>query len=272
MRSVYNCIVSWRNAKLQLNNIPSQEEKILSVRNLTIELNNRIILNNINLDILRGEILGVIGSSGTGKSILMRGILGLIPRVSGEVKVLGEHLNLAKGKQNFAFSAKLGVLFQHGALFSSMTVQENISMPIKEHLNLPADLIEHIVHTKIAIVGLPPETANLMPFQLSGGMIKRVSLARALAIDPDLLFLDEPTSGLDPIAAEEFDKLLIKLRHSLGLSVYMITHDLNNLISTCNRVAVIQKKGIMKEGTISDIVDSNDPWIRSYFNRFTKRI
>ncbi|ADR52742.1 putative ATP-binding component of ABC transporter [Candidatus Liberibacter solanacearum CLso-ZC1] len=255
---------------MQLDNISLQKEKILSVQNLTVKLENKTILKNINLDMSRGEILGIIGPSGSGKSILMRAILGLIPRFSGEVKVLGKNLNLSTNKKDNTINTKFGVLFQHGALFSSMTVQENISIPIREHLNLPEELINDIVQNKMSMVGLPIEVADVLPSQLSGGMIKRVSLARSLAIDPDLIFLDEPTSGLDPIGTSEFDNLLIKLHHLLGLSVYMITHDLDSLVSTCSRVIVLKKKGILKEGTISDILNSNDPWIRSYFSRFTK--
>ncbi|MBY7649412.1 MAG: ABC transporter ATP-binding protein [Candidatus Liberibacter europaeus] len=253
-----------------MSNINRKKDEVLSVQNLTVRLNNKTILKNINLDILRGEIIGVIGPSGVGKSILMRAILGLIPYVSGRIKFLKQDFTLPGKEYNSVIGTKLGILFQHGALFSSMTVQENISAPIREHLNLPDTIIKDIVKIKMSLVGLPLEIANLIPYQLSGGMVKRVALARSLAVDPELIFLDEPTSGLDPIGAAEFDDLIIKLHNSLGLTVYMITHDINSLVSTCNKVIIMRKTGIMYEGTVTDMLSSSDPWIKSYFGRFAR--
>ncbi|MBL0849093.1 MAG: ATP-binding cassette domain-containing protein [Candidatus Liberibacter ctenarytainae] len=246
------------------------KEKILSVQNLSVHFRKHKILNNINLDIFRGEIVGIIGPSGVGKSMLMRAILGIIPLISGDIQYFIKDSIVPHSNNNILLGTKLGVLFQHSALFSSMTVKENIEIPIREHFNLPDYLINDIVHTKISMVGLPSEVTHFFPFQLSGGMAKRVSLARSLAIDPDLIFLDEPTSGLDPIGAAEFDNLITKLHSSLELTVYMITHDLHSLISTCTRVIVMDKTGIRKEGTVSEILSSDDPWTRSYFSRFTR--
>ncbi|MBA5724480.1 ABC transporter ATP-binding protein [Candidatus Liberibacter sp.] len=256
---------------MKVSNNFSQKEKILSVKDLTVKFNKKIILDNVNLDMFRGEILGIIGPSGVGKSVLMRSILGLVPHTSGQIKILGKEFNPSKGKSDIALSTKLGVLFQRGALFPSLTVYENICTPIREHLDISEPFISDIVRTKISMVGLPVDIATAIPAQLSGGMTKRVALARSLAIDPDLIFLDEPTSGLDPIGAAEFDTLLIKLHNTLGLTVYMITHDLDSLLTICSRVIVMGEKGIVKEGTVQDMLDSYDPWIKSYFKRMTRR-
>ncbi|AHA27824.1 ABC transporter ATP-binding protein [Candidatus Liberibacter americanus] len=256
---------------MQLNDT-STKEKVLSVQDLTVVLNNEVILNKVNLDIYRGDIVGIIGPSGVGKSILMRAIIGLIPHVSGTIKILKEEFLNSKEKIDFYLGTKLGVLFQHGALFSSMSVHDNISVPIRQNNSLPESIISDIVKLKMSMVGLPIETASLSPYQLSGGMIKRVALARSLAIDPELIFLDEPTSGLDPIGASEFDKLLVKLRNSLGLTVYMITHDINSLMSTCNRVIVMVKNGIIYNGNVKDMLSSDYPWVKSYLTRLNKDV
>ena len=238
---------------------------ILSVHDLTVGFGSNIVLDKLNLDIRRGEILGFVGASGTGKSVLMRTVLRLLPRRSGSIKILGVEYDAVSEEERMALDMRLGVLFQHGALFSSLTVKENIQVPMREYLNLPQELMDELAKLKIDMVGLAPEAADKFPSELSGGMIKRAALARALALDPDLVFLDEPTSGLDPIGAAEFDNLIAKLRDTLGLTVYMVTHDLDSLFSVCDRIAVLGQKRVLVEGTIEDMLASDDEWVKSYF-------
>jgi phospholipid/cholesterol/gamma-HCH transport system ATP-binding protein len=240
-------------------------EIILSVKNLTVGFGSNIVLDKLNLDIYRGEILGFVGASGTGKSVLMRTVLRLLPRRSGSIKILGVEYDEVSEEERMELDMRLGVLFQHGALFSSLTVLENIQVPMREYLNLPPDLMDELARLKIDMVGLAPEAADKFPSELSGGMIKRAALARALALDPDLVFLDEPTSGLDPIGAAEFDNLIAKLRDTLGLTVYMVTHDLDSLFSVCDRIAVLGQKRVLVEGTIEDMLACDDDWVKSYF-------
>ncbi|WP_223215724.1 ABC transporter ATP-binding protein [Rhizobium herbae] len=240
-------------------------EIILSVKDLTVGFGSNIVLDKLNLDIYRGEILGFVGASGTGKSVLMRTVLRLLPRRSGSIKILGVEYDEVSEEERMELDMRLGVLFQHGALFSSLTVMENIQVPMREYLNLPQDLMDELARLKIDMVGLAPEAADKFPSELSGGMIKRAALARALALDPDLVFLDEPTSGLDPIGAAEFDNLIAKLRDTLGLTVYMVTHDLDSLFSVCDRIAVLGKKRVLVEGTIEDMLTCDDDWVKSYF-------
>ena len=240
-------------------------EIVLSVRDLTVGFGSNIVLDKLNLDIYRGEILGFVGASGTGKSVLMRTVLRLLPRRSGSIKILGVEYDEVSEEERMELDMRLGVLFQHGALFSSLTVMENIQVPMREYLNLPQDLMDELARLKIDMVGLAPEAADKFPSELSGGMIKRAALARALALDPDLVFLDEPTSGLDPIGAAEFDNLIAKLRDTLGLTVYMVTHDLDSLFSVCDRIAVLGQKRVLVEGTIDDMLTCDDDWVKSYF-------
>ena len=240
-------------------------EVILSVKDLTVGFGSNIVLDKLNLDIYRGEILGFVGASGTGKSVLMRTVLRLLPRRSGSIKILGVEYDAVSEEERMELDMRLGVLFQHGALFSSLTVKENIQVPMREYLNLPQELMDELARLKIDMVGLAPEAADKFPSELSGGMIKRAALARALALDPDLVFLDEPTSGLDPIGAAEFDNLIAKLRDTLGLTVYMVTHDLDSLFSVCDRIAVLGKKKVLVEGTIEDMLACDDEWVTSYF-------
>jgi phospholipid/cholesterol/gamma-HCH transport system ATP-binding protein len=240
-------------------------EIVLSVKDLTVGFGSNIVLDKLNLNIYRGEILGFVGASGTGKSVLMRTVLRLLPRRSGSIKILGVEYDAVSEEERMALDMRLGVLFQHGALFSSLTVKENIQVPMREYLNLPQDLMDELARLKIDMVGLAPEAADKFPSELSGGMIKRAALARALALDPDLVFLDEPTSGLDPIGAAEFDNLIAKLRDTLGLTVYMVTHDLDSLFSVCDRIAVLGKKRVLVEGTIEDMLACDDEWVTSYF-------
>lgn len=238
---------------------------VLSARDVTVAFGSKVVLDNLNLDIYRGEILGFVGASGTGKSVLMRTVLRLLPRRSGTIKILGQDFDELDEPQRNALDMRLGVLFQQGALFSSLTVKENIQVPMREYLDLPRSLMDELAHLKIRMVGLAADAADKYPSELSGGMIKRAALARALALDPELVFLDEPTSGLDPIGAAEFDELIANLRDSLGLTVYMVTHDLDSLFSVCDRIAVLGKKRVMVEGTIDDMLAYDDPWVQAYF-------
>jgi phospholipid/cholesterol/gamma-HCH transport system ATP-binding protein len=238
---------------------------VLSARDVTVGFGSKVVLDKLNLDIYRGEILGFVGASGTGKSVLMRTVLRLLPRRSGTIKILGQDFDELDEPERNALDMRLGVLFQQGALFSSLTVKENIQVPMREYLDLPATLMDELAHLKIRMVGLAADAADKYPSELSGGMIKRAALARALALDPELVFLDEPTSGLDPIGAAEFDELIANLRDSLGLTVYMVTHDLDSLFSVCDRIAVLGKKRVMVEGTIDDMLAYDDPWVQAYF-------
>jgi phospholipid/cholesterol/gamma-HCH transport system ATP-binding protein len=240
-------------------------EAVLSVRGVNVAFGSNVVLKDLDLDIWRGEILGFIGPSGTGKSVLMRSILRLLPRQSGKIWILGHDYETVSEEQKVALDMRLGVLFQHGALFSALTVRENIQVPMREYLDLPQSLMDELTMLKIELVGLSPAAADRYPSELSGGMIKRAALARALALDPDLVFLDEPTSGLDPIGAAEFDELIAKLRDTLGLTVYMVTHDLDSLFSVCDRIAVLGNKKVMVSGTIEDMLEFQDDWVQSYF-------
>ena len=205
-------------------------------------------LTSLSLDIYRGEILGFVGASGAGKSVLLRTILGLNRKQSGTIKLFGIDVDKASETDRLKLDMRLGVLFQHGALFSALTVQENVQVPMREYLDLPQKLMDELALLKIELVGLPRDAAPKFPSELSGGMIKRAALARALALDPDIVFLDEPTSGLDPISAADFDELVAKLRDTMGLTVYMVTHDLDSLFSVCDRIAVLGNKHVLVEG------------------------
>jgi len=240
-------------------------EIVIEVRDVTVAFGENTVLENLSLDIRRGEILGFVGASGTGKSVLLRTILGLNKKLSGTVRVFGMDLDEATDEEKMRVDMRLGVLFQHGALFSALTVMENVQVPMREYLDLPKPLMDELAILKIELVGLPRDAAVKFPSELSGGMIKRAALARALALDPDIVFLDEPTSGLDPIGAADFDELVAKLRDTMGLTVYMVTHDLDSLFSVCDRVAVLGRKKVMIEGTIDDMLASDEPWVRSYF-------
>ena len=240
-------------------------EVVLRVRDLTVVLGGKKILEGLSLDVRRGEILGFVGASGAGKSVLLRTILGLAHKRAGTISLLGVDLDTADEAERVQVDMRLGVLFQHGALFSALTVMENIQVPMREYLDLPQKLMDELAMLKIELVGLPADAARKFPSELSGGMIKRAALARALALDPDIVFLDEPTSGLDPIGAAEFDELVVKLRDTMGLTVYMVTHDLDSLFTACDRVAVLGNKKVLVEGTIEDMLKSEEPWVKSYF-------
>ena len=240
-------------------------EPIISVRDVTVGFGDKLVLENLSLDIYPGEILGFVGASGSGKSVLLRTILGLNRKRGGTIRLFGVDVDKASEAERMQIDMRMGVLFQHGALFSSLTVRENIQVPMREYLDLPRKLMDELAVLKLELVGLDADTAGKMPHQLSGGMIKRAALARALALDPDVVFLDEPTSGLDPIGASEFDELVAKLRETMGLTVYMVTHDLDSLFSVCDRIAVLGQKRVLVQGTIEDMLASEEPWVKSYF-------
>jgi phospholipid/cholesterol/gamma-HCH transport system ATP-binding protein len=206
--------------------------------------------------------LGLVGASGGGKTVLMRTIIGLIPRRSGEIEVMG----MENGRNARSAAGKWGILFQQGALFSSLTVIQNIQFPLRENLKLSQELMDEIAVAKLEMVGLRPEDGEKLPAELSGGMTKRVALARALALDPAIVFLDEPTSGLDPIAAGDFDALIKTLQKTLGLTVFMVTHDLASLNTVCDRVAALADGRIVAIGPMHEVLQSEHPWVRAYFH------
>jgi phospholipid/cholesterol/gamma-HCH transport system ATP-binding protein len=238
---------------------------VIRVRGLVTRFGAQTVHDGLDLDVRRGEVLGVVGGSGTGKSVLLRTVIGLKRPEEGSVEVLGTDVQEASEEEARALEQRWGVLFQDGALFSSLTVAQNIEVPLREHLRMPEPLMDEIAACKIAIVGLPEATADKFPAQLSGGMRKRAGLARSLALDPEILFLDEPTAGLDPIAAADFDQLIRDLKSSLGLTVFLVTHDLDTLFAICDRVAVLVDTKI-RIGTLAQHLEDDHPWIRSYFH------
>jgi phospholipid/cholesterol/gamma-HCH transport system ATP-binding protein len=238
---------------------------VISVRDLTVGFGDAIVLDRASLDVFEGEILGFVGGSGAGKSVLMRTIIGLLPKRNGSIEVFGTDLAAVNDDERRAIERRWGVLFQQGALFSSLTALQNVQFPIREYLNLSPRLIEEIALAKLEMVGLNADVRGKFPSELSGGMVKRVALARALALDPDIVFLDEPTSGLDPIGAAEFDALIRTLQRTLGLSVFMVTHDLDSLHTVCDRIAVLSEGRIIATGPIETMLASEHPWLKSYF-------
>jgi phospholipid/cholesterol/gamma-HCH transport system ATP-binding protein len=243
-----------------------QAEPIIRVRGLRTQFGDQVVHQDLDLDVRRGEILGIVGGSGTGKSVLLRTIIGLNRPAAGTIEVFGRDLAKATAAERLAVERRWGVLFQDGALFSSLTVAQNIEVPMKEHLAMPARLRDEIAALKIAMVGLPPEAGSKYPSELSGGMRKRAGLARSLALDPDLIFLDEPTAGLDPIGAANFDQLIRRLQVNLGLTVFMVTHDLDSLHAICDRIAVLAEKRVIVVGSMADMLRHPHPWLREYFH------
>jgi len=241
-------------------------ETVIRVRDLVVDLQTHRILNGVNLDLMRGEILGFVGASGAGKSVLTRTIIGLIPKKQGQIEVFGVDLDKADENQKRAIDRRWGVLFQQGALFSSLTAGKNVEFPIREYLKLSDRLTREIAIGKLEMVGLKPDVYREYPSNLSGGMIKRVALARALALDPEILFLDEPTSGLDPISAGEFDQLILTLQQTLNISVLMVTHDLDSLHRACDRIAVLGDGKIIAAGTMDTMLAAQHPWLKAYFH------
>lgn len=240
-------------------------EPVVAIRGLVTRIGRQVLHDGLDLDVRRGEVLGVVGGSGTGKSVLMRIVLGLIAPAAGSVRLLGREVAGVPADGRPGIDRRVGVLFQDGALFSSLTVAENVEVPLREHTDAPTALMHEIARVKIALAGLPPSAANKRPSDLSGGMRKRAGLARALALDPEVLFLDEPTAGLDPIGASAFDDLVRTLQRSLGLTVVMITHDLDSLVGVCDRIAVLIDRRIVV-GTLDDHLADPHPWIRDYFH------
>src|SRR5574337_724391 len=241
-------------------------EVLIEVRNLINRFGVQTVHDHLDLDVHRGEILGVVGGSGSGKSVLLRSIVGLLRPTSGSVRVFGEDLLALPAARRSLIERRFGVLFQRGALFSSLTVAENVALPLIEHGGLDRDDATHIAGVKLALAGLPRDAAHKPPSELSGGMIKRAALARALALDPEILFLDEPTAGLDPISAAAFDQLLLTLRNALGLTVFLVTHDLDTLYTVCDRVAVISQKKVLVAGPLDVVAATDDAWVQAYFH------
>ncbi|WP_367278328.1 ABC transporter ATP-binding protein [uncultured Alsobacter sp.] len=223
-------------------------------------------MNGLNLDVRRGEILGFVGASGAGKSVLTRTILGLVQKQSGTIEVFGESLDDISPQRRRAIERRWGVLFQQGALFSSLNVKQNVQVPMREYLKLSPRLMDELAILKLEMVGLKADVGGKNPSELSGGMIKRVALARALSLDPDIVFLDEPTSGLDPIGAQDFDELIATLQKTLGLTVFMVTHDLGSLYSVCDRIAALGDGKVIAVGAIETMLESRDPWLQAYFH------
>jgi phospholipid/cholesterol/gamma-HCH transport system ATP-binding protein len=243
----------------------AEGEPIIRVRGLITRFGTQVVHDKLDLDVRRGEILALVGGSGTGKSVLLRTMIGLKRPEGGAVEIFGENLWAASIAEQRAIQRRWGVLFQNGALFSSMTVAQNIRVPMRENVRLPLKLIGDLIRVKISMVGLPADAGAKFPSELSGGMRKRAALARALALDPEIVFLDEPTAGLDPIAAAAFDSLIRDLRQSLNLTVVLVTHDLDTLAAITDRIAVLVDKRIIV-GTMDELLANPHPWIHAYFH------
>lgn len=238
---------------------------VISVRNLVNRFGSQVVHDGVDLDVQQGEVLGIVGGSGTGKSVLLRTMLGLQRPASGQILVEGRDITQMSEAELLSVKRRYGVTFQHGALFSSLTVAENIQLPIREYFDASPEVLEALTELRLRMVGLPVDAGAKLPAQLSGGMVKRAALARALALDPALLFLDEPTAGLDPISAAGFDELVMYLHRGLRLTVVMITHDLDTLLATCSRVAVLVDRKIVVD-TLDGIMNNPHPWIQEYFH------
>jgi len=242
-----------------------EAETAIELEGLVVAFGDHVVIDRLSLKARRGEILGLVGASGGGKSVLLRAMLGLIPKAAGKVSILGTDRDAASARDLQALERRWGVLYQQGALFSSLTVFQNIEFPMREYLDLSPKMIREVAATKLAMVGLNRSDGEKLPSELSGGMTKRVALARALALDPDIVFLDEPTSGLDPIAAGEFDTLIKTLQDTLGLTVFMVTHDLDCLRLVCDRIAALADGRIVEIGSMEAMRASAHPWVQTYF-------
>ncbi|MBL8673805.1 MAG: ATP-binding cassette domain-containing protein [Rhodospirillales bacterium] len=249
----------------QISDRSAGRERVVSIRGLRNQFGAQVLHDALDFDLFRGEIVGLVGGSGSGKSVLLRTIIGLNARRAGTLEVLGVETGNLSAAETRELQRRWGVLFQDGALFSSLTVAENIGLPLREHAHPPEDALDAIAALKIALVGLPADAGAKRPSELSGGMKKRAGLARALALDPELVFLDEPTAGLDPIGAANFDTLLRGLQRDLGLTVLMVTHDLDTLTAICDRVAVLLDKRVVA-GTMEELLAYDHPWVREYFH------
>ena len=238
---------------------------VVEVRDLTVHLGQRDVLSGLSIDVRRGEILGIVGSSGSGKSVLLRTIIGLLPKTSGTIKLFGEETSALGVEERQRVQRRTGVMFQHGALFSSLTVRQNLQFQMRENLAISQRMMDEMTDVKLEMVGLSKADGDKLPAQLSGGMTKRVALARALVLDPEFVLLDEPTSGLDPISAGDFDELIRTLQTTLGLTVFLVTHDLSSLYAITDRIAVVSDGRIVADGNVDAMLKSNHPWVKSYF-------
>lgn len=241
-------------------------EPIISLRKLRNKFGNTVVHDNLDLDVYRGEVLGVVGGSGTGKSVLLRCIAGLRPPQGGTIEIFGKDVLTCSEDERRVIDARMGVMFQDGALFSSLTVRENVEVPMRTVSGLDGATRRELADLKISMSGLPYAAGDKYPSELSGGMRKRAGLARALALDPEIVFLDEPTAGLDPIGASAFDELIKALSNTLGLTVFLVTHDLDTLHATCDRIAVLAEKRVMYTGTMADMLRVEHPWVHEYFH------
>jgi phospholipid/cholesterol/gamma-HCH transport system ATP-binding protein len=241
-------------------------EPVIEVEDIVTRLGGALIHDGVNLRVQRGEVTALIGGSGTGKSVLLKEIIGLLKPQAGTIRLFGEDVWNASESGLMALRRRFGVLFQDGALFSSLNVEQNVALPLMEHTRLPPDECLELARLKIVLSGLPISAGLKMPSELSGGMRKRAALARALALDPELLFLDEPTSGLDPISARAFDRLIRLLSDSLGLTVFLVTHDLDTLLAMVDRIIVLAHGKVLGQGTVEDLRKIDDPWLRDYFS------
>lgn len=240
-------------------------EAVISIRGLRTQFGKNVVHDNLDLDVMRGETLGVIGPSGCGKSVLLAQIAGLLKPAEGEIEVFGKDISGLSGQERRAMQRRWSVMFQDGALFSNLTVRENVMVALREHTDLSQSMMRDLADLKIRLAGLKADSFNKRPSELSGGMRKRAALARALALDPELLFLDEPTAGLDPITAGRFDSLIRELGLALGLTVFLVTHDLDTLNATCDRIAVLGDKRVKYIGPMQEVAQIEDPWIEEYF-------
>ena len=241
-------------------------EVVIEVRGLVNQFGTQVVHDGLDLDVYRGEVLGIVGGSGTGKSVLLRAIVGLIRPTAGRIKVFGVDVVSAPEAERRALEQRWGVLFQDGALFSSLTVLQNVVAPMREHLDISPAMQRALGELKVSMVGLPPLACGKFPSELSGGMRKRAGLARALSLDPEIVFLDEPTAGLDPIGASAFDELIRQLQQSLGLTVFMVTHDLDSLHAICDRIAVLADNRVLVTGTMAEMMKVDHPWVHEYFH------